>query len=325
MAKINNNSEFPTRLENCIKFKLDNPQKWIIQGHTKAGERTGFWLMPLRIILDCGLSTYMNPKAVFMSHRHTDHSTALPNILTSRSKIIKGQEDLIGRPVFMPKEAVPKILLLEKAIIALSKSKINENDFSNPEWIWKKQGVHPIGVLPFEKYEIPGIPNIIMETFPSYHDVDSIGYGFSLKKQKLKDEYLELTKNKEGQKKLSEIRKSGIKITKEVFEPQLIFYCDSTIDNLKKHEEWKKYPVIMCECTGYPIDHDCNIIHQRAHTHLDDLLPIMLDNKDKQWILIHASMKMTNKQLEEWNDKLVKEHKLNLFIWRNIINNNHVQ
>lgn len=319
MASIKNNSEFPTRLENCVKFKLDNPAKWIIQGHTKAGERTGFWLMPLYIILDCGLGTYMKPKAVFISHRHTDHSTALPNILTSRSKPIKGQEDLIGRPVFMPKEAIPKIMLLEQAIIALSKNNVDEKDFSNPDWVWKKQGVHPIGVLPFEKHEIPGIPNIIVETFPGYHDVDSIGYGFSLKKQKLKAEYLELTKTKEGKQQLIKIRKSGIKITEEVIEPQLIFYCDSTIDNLRKHKEWKKYPVVMCECTGYPIEHDSEVIHQRSHTHLDDLLPIMLNNKNKQWILLHASMKMTNLELKGWNYRLVNEHKLNVFIWRNLI------
>ena len=318
MSNTKNNNEFPARLENCFSFKLDNPGKWTIQGHSKAGERTGFWLTPLRIILDCGLSTYMKPKAIFISHCHTDHSTALPNILTSRSEPIKGQEHLMGRPVFMPKEAIPKIMILEQAFIALSRNNINEKDFSNPDWVWQQQGVHPMGVLPFEKYEIPGIPNILVETFPSYHDVNSIGYGFSSKKQKLKPEYLEMTKTKEGKQKLGKIRKSGIKITDEVIEPQLIFYCDSTIDNLRKHNEWKKYPVIICECTGYPDILDRELIHERSHTHLDDLLPIMLENKNKQWVLIHSSMRMGHTELENWNKILIEKYNLNVFIWRNL-------
>ena len=31
---------------------------------------------------------------------------------------------------------------------------------------------------------------------------------------------------------------------------------DSTIDNLILHDEWKKYSVILCMCTGYPGKHE---------------------------------------------------------------------
>ena len=53
------------RLENCEIVQLDNPEKWTLQGHSKAGERTGFWLHPEKIVLDAGLSTYRQPKAVY--------------------------------------------------------------------------------------------------------------------------------------------------------------------------------------------------------------------------------------------------------------------
>ena len=63
------------RIEDCEKFTLDNPGKWTIQGFSKAGDRTGFMLYPLKILLDAGLSTYLIPNAVLL-HSHTDHSSS---------------------------------------------------------------------------------------------------------------------------------------------------------------------------------------------------------------------------------------------------------
>ena len=94
--------QMPTRLENGNIIHLPNKLHWSIQGHSKAGERTGFWLEPLKIVLDAGLSTYKSPKAIFITHSHTDHSTHIPDIYTTRTTPFKGQEHLVGRPIIMP-------------------------------------------------------------------------------------------------------------------------------------------------------------------------------------------------------------------------------
>ena len=54
-----------------------------------------------------------------------------------------------------------------------------------------------------------------------------------------------------------------------------------TVFYLLLRDEWKKYPVIMCECTEFPEYHDIN--SKKHHTHLSKLEPIIYENKDKQY------------------------------------------
>src|SRR3990172_11778137 len=115
----------PCRLENCKKMVLPNPGKWSIQGHSKAGERTGFWLEPLNIVLDAGLSTYKTPKCIFLTHSHTDHSDHIPNIFGTTTKPGKNQEGLIGRPLVMSPECVPLIKKQLESIVDRSKGVVN--------------------------------------------------------------------------------------------------------------------------------------------------------------------------------------------------------
>lgn len=78
----------------------------------------------------------------------------------------------------------------------------------------------------------------------------------------------------------------------KILNPEFVFYCDSTIDNLASHNEWKKYPVVVCECTGLnisPLDNG-ERNYDNNHTSLATLKPIMLDNKDKKWFIIHVGL-----------------------------------
>jgi hypothetical protein len=65
-------------------------------------------------------------------------------------------------------------------------------------------------------------------------------------------------------------------ITERVRVPELAFYCDSQILNLTNHEEWKKYPIVICECTGFPEAHpDPTKVQVNYHTHLNELEIVM--------------------------------------------------
>jgi hypothetical protein len=46
--------------------------------------------------------------------------------------------------------------------------------------------------------------------------------------------------------------KPDVEVSEKKLEPQMIFFGDTNIDSFEKHEEWKKYPVIVIECTQYP-------------------------------------------------------------------------
>jgi len=296
----------PHRLEDCAKLQLNNPEKWTLQGHSKAGERTGFWLDPLHIVLDAGLATFRTPKAILLTHRHTDHSMGVPDIFTAHAKD--------SRPLYIAEDVYEPMTQLFRAICSLSRAKGWGATASNEE-LWLRQKTDPMIVKPNDKFIIPKINNVEVEVLEAHHDADSIGYGFSIVKNKLKQEYLKLLESVEGKKELGHLRKSKVQITEEIKEPQMCFYCDSTIDNLTKHDEWKTYPVIIVECTGFPKKHTVELMNHRHHTHLDDLEKVMMEHKEKQWILIHPSQAMNDEQLQEHEDRL-RANELNVTIWR---------
>ena len=162
------------RLENCEIVQLDNPEKWTLQGHSKAGERTGFWLHPEKIVLDAGLSTYRQPKAVYLTHKHIDHTGALPYILTARSGL---------RPVYMPEPVLRPLAALQKAIRWLS----DGDEEPNTSSALQAQGCDPHLVEPGTTFK--ATKTLHVEVLAAYHDTQTVGYGFSRVKRKLKREY----------------------------------------------------------------------------------------------------------------------------------------
>lgn len=293
----------PGKIEDCAKISLENPSHWSIQGYSKAGDKTGFMLHPLKIMLDAGMTTSQIPHAIVMTHSHCDHSLNLPTILTGRQRPVKGQEGLCGKPVYLPESCLQPIQRLMEGVILLSDNDTgNENpyvNFKNPEEIHRRQGYHPIVVKSYQKIKIPGIKNIEMEILPAYHNTESVGYGFSSLKNKLKPELHKL--GKEG---IIAARKRGEEINIEVTIPEVLFFCDSKIDNFTKHDEWQKYPVIMAECTGFPEKHTIESMTAKFHTHLLQLEPVMERFKDKQWILTHTSSSLKNDDLEKEETRL---------------------
>ena len=177
-------------IEHCDKIELKNSSKWNIQGYSKAGERTGFILNPLKVTLDAGVTTFINPIATVLSHSHCDHILSLPTMYSrrkSRNKI-KGQEHLLGRPIYMPEGCEEPIQKLMEAIIMLSDNDPNvpRIDLSNKENIWIRQGYNPIIVKPNEHIPLYGVANVYLEILKAYHNTETIGYGFYSIKKKLK-------------------------------------------------------------------------------------------------------------------------------------------
>ena len=125
MSKIINH---PARLEQCVEHVIDCPAKCIVQGATRAGSQTGFFIKPWNIILDAGFPSYRTANAIFITHSHADHTLALPMLVSRRTKLLKGQEHLRGTPIYCPQKITHKIHLLHRAVYELSYDDFPRNE-----------------------------------------------------------------------------------------------------------------------------------------------------------------------------------------------------
>ena len=93
----------------------------------------------------------------------------------------------------MPRGMGFKVQKLMEAVIILSD---DDPVISNKTDVWKRMGYHPFEVTHAQVFEIPGIKDLQVETLKSYHNTDSLGYGFVTKRKKLKPKYRNLNKEK---------------------------------------------------------------------------------------------------------------------------------
>lgn len=282
----------PHLLEDCPRLPLSNPSQWSLSGHSRAGERTGLWLHPLRLALDAGVVTRRAPAAVILSHSHYDHTSALPQLVyRSRGQLQPpGQEGLCGRPVVMPREAEAPVQRLMEGVMALSRGEATTMERMPREEVWRVQGYHPIPVSQGDQLTIPGLDRVRVRVLAAYHTAPSLGYGLSTIKRKLRREWRGADKEE-----ILAARKAGEEVTEEVLVPELAFFCDSTVENLTLHQEWKEYPVVVVECTGYPSHHTTT--SHVGHTHLSQLEEVMVEGREKHWVLIHASTSLRDQEL----------------------------
>ena len=265
-------------------------------------------------MLDAGGSTYKHVKAVLLSHTHVDHAYELPKIYSRHAKPNANQPD--GRPIYYPGRCHDAITNLYFAYFKLADVN-REKPVEYRTEILHSINIRPTPVEPFQEFKIPGVPGVFVEILPAYHSVDSIGFGLYTKKTKLKPEYLELakSKNKEDKIKFAEICRSGIEYTYTNKQPEMIFFSDSKIDNLTKHDEWKQYPVIMNECTVFDEVRTPEDTNATFHTHWSHIFPIMKDHKDKEWILIHTSWGVSNEIIDKYQ-KIMDDEGINGYIWK---------
>lgn len=313
-------------LESAPTIDIKNPSKWTLHIHSKAGERTGILIKNLSVVLDAGLPTSKIVKAVFLTHKHCDHSLSLPMLIKSRDGKCKGQEKLMGRPVYCPPDMKRIIIQHERLILMMCDDdydsdipeKKYDGEIDSDNELCARQMIHPFEVKYGDVVDsVPGVPNLGFEVFAVYHTCKANGYGFFTTKKVLKEEYRHFLKDKETKKELGKLAKSGVDINETVKVYELAFYCDSSSKNLSSHDEWKKYPVVICECTEANPDFPDDDYESRGHTHINNLIPIFKEHLGKQFILIHTSLKYNEDDLQKFQDKINSEHKLNILMWKN--------
>jgi ribonuclease BN (tRNA processing enzyme) len=310
----------PYRIEDCKSVELPNPSKWRLQGHSKAGERTGFWLEPLNVVLDAGMVTHRVPKCVFLTHSHIDHCDCIHKIYNVTTQPAKGQNGLVGRLLVLPEYSVPLIKkhlegireksrgyldVCKKIEDALIQSKkVDPEQFSDGKGIvWSMEKTHPYIAKPGMRIDdLPGFDNLLVEVVEGYHSIPSYGYGFNIVTQKLKKEYHGLPG-----KEIAKLRKDGVQITEEICRPELIFYGDTTAKTLLVDSDWKKYPVIVIECTIYEPEDVVKQERLEEHIAWFQIEDVIKSNLDNYFVFIHSSEAVDDQFLKDFEEGKKKE------------------
>lgn len=288
-------SKSPHLVEDGVTFNLNNPSNWSLTGYSRAGERTSFKLNELNVLLDCGLALQKPVDQIFMTHSHIDHCWGLPNYFDLKS----GQSKSVR--VHFPEQTKEALTKLMQVACLLS---YPNKTFTDKE-VWEQNALSP---QPIVAGDILKFKNYNVEVLPAVHTTTSVGYGFSTKKTKLKQDYIG-----RSQKDLIDLKNKGFKISEEIITPEFAFFCDSTIHNLRDYEAWKKYPSVIVESTGFSETHTVEQVRHRGHTHFDEIVPFMLEHKTKNWFLIHTSLKCDEGTFPE-KEKLLQEQGVNLKI-----------
>jgi ribonuclease BN (tRNA processing enzyme) len=294
-----------------------NSKGWYLKGYSRAGSKTGFLFYPFKILFDCGIHTSSKPDIIFLTHQHTDHMQAIANICSRHKPTVS--------TIYLPEPSVRFITKYERIISELSDP---EAENYTDEEILLHQNICLVPKNPGDIFNITtgSGQQLQIEVLKAYHSVQSNGYGISSWKKIIKPEYERLIKEISEEEKISlsseeqkqlkinkikeikDLKSKNIDMYNAVLNPEFAFYCDSTIQNLSEEVEWKKYPVIICECTGLDITKlDSTRDYDENHTSLLKLKPIMLENKDKRWLLIHVGMGCSNDKIEEIKTELKNE------------------
>ena len=260
----------------------------ILKGHSRGGERSGFLLPSLSLMFDAGIRTQQTPKNIMITHCHCDHSYELPTILAGGWKTLT--------TIYTPND--PKLII---NFIHSSFTLMNGGIRKSPPF-------KIIQVKPGDEFEITeGRTKIQVNVFKCYHTVDTVGYGISEKKQKLKDEYLSLP----GQE-IAKLKHEQADIFRNELDKKVIYLTDTKIDVFQDLNIFG-YKHIIVECTILN-EEEKESAYSHGHIYWGDLKTIVKSHPDNQFILIHFSTRYSDDEIVEFFNK---ENLPNVFPWLN--------
>jgi len=277
------------------EIQLKNYKGLSLTGYSRAAHRTGLLIKGLDILLDAGLDVQKAFKNIFITHQHLDHVIYLPqytmnienpsesiNVISSPN-ILDGIKPYLTGALRMSKN-IPKDILDDKI---LSDAKTNFHQITKDK------------IYSF----MNGKDKWLVEQIKCSHGIESIGFGFSVEKIKLKEEYSSLVGHE-----IKKLKDDGIDITYKKIEPIFLFLGD-TNKNILSNEQIYKYPTIIIECT-YIYDDEISLAKKNKHIHWLDIEKTIKEYSDTQFILIHFSMKYTRDEIKTF---FTKQNLSNLF------------
>ena len=259
----------PHLIEDCKHWIIPNTD-WKIYGFSQAANKTGFAIFSLKIFFDAGLPSQKSPSIILLTHSHSDHSFNIPCLAMGQGNRC---------PVYCPVEMEQPLRLLCRASQSL-------NDCIE---LTNKEQVNTIGVQPDE---IINYKKIKIKVIKCHHSVPTVGFILSTTKNSLKEEYKKLTGKEIGQ-----LRKSGVEVSNKVEVNKLVFLGDTTI-TVFDNPEVLKSSVIFVECTIIDDNVSPEETFERGHIHWKQLRPIIEENPNNYFVLIHLSKRYKRDYIE---------------------------
>lgn len=249
-------------------------KKYKIKGYSRGGFQTGFILEPIKLFLDSGVPSYIKPHTILITHTHQDHIKSLYcNLLeTNKVNVISNIESI---------SFLQDYLNANKSLNSLIKSK-----FTN----WNPLPIHN------KKTIVIGNTNYLIESYDLDHEITTLGYGITEIRNKLKDEYKELS-----QQELESLKKSNIEITNKINYP-ILFFCGDTSYTSLETLPFNDFPVFIIECS-FLYDEHINEARGKKHLHILDLIPIVETNKNTKFIFIHFSLRYNKNEIKIYQQK----------------------
>jgi ribonuclease BN (tRNA processing enzyme) len=242
-------------------------------GFSRASFKTGLIILPLKICLDAGVCNQYEPNMILITHGHTDHVGELYNILIGNNRKFK-----------VPVVSTPNLINHISNYINSMASMNRGCNFKYNKW-------EPCSLINKKRFEIQG-KTIQLEPITMDHSVESIGFGISEIREKLKTEFENLT-----QEELIE-KKRIYKITYEKDFPMYLF-CGDTGNSALPLIPFSKFPVVIIEATFLHSD-DINEAREKKHLHITDLEPYFNANPTITFVLIHFSTRYNLEKLKEF-------------------------
>lgn len=261
--------------------KVLNIGEYQLEGFSRGSFKTGLILLPLKICLDAGVCNQYEPNMILVTHGHTDHIGELYQILIGNTRKFK-----------VPIISTPNLIKMIGNYLNCHMS-MNRGKFT-PYNKWD-----PCSIIDKKRFEIQG-KTIEIESFEMDHSVDSIGFGLTEIRDKLKPEFED--KTHEEIIKLKQI----YKLTQEKEYP-IILFCGDTGCNVLEKLPFEKYPIVIIEATFLNPDHKPESI-EKKHIHISDLEPYFSKNEKTTFVLIHFSTRYTKEIIQEYQVTYEKKY-----------------
>ncbi len=227
---------------------------------------------------------------VFLTHAHGDHARCLMRHHSLRKMMGVERDSVYYMPECVSENA--KAWIKAEALF----EGVGESKFRYPE-------IEPVtaGELQFLRYR----KDLALEAFDVKHSIPAMGGTLYFYKKKLKEEFLGKTPTE-----IIELRKNGVEITREVYEPLVSFMGDCLGESLLDNCRIFQSKVLITECT-FLDDGEEAMSKKKGHSHLKDIVHALneLDDEIKceKIILSHFSMKYSERHIREMLDKAIPE------------------
>ena len=259
-----------------------------ISGFSISGLSTYIQIPELDFCIDmgeCPLSA-IPLDHVFLTHAHGDHARCL-----------------------MRHHSLRKMMGVERDSVYYMPENISENA---KEWIKAEAFFEGVAEAKFRYPEIEPVKagnrqflryrkEIALEPFEVKHSIPAMGGTLFFYKKKLKDEFLGKSANE-----IIELRKNGVEITREVYEPLVSFMGDCLGESLLDNSHVFQSKVLITECT-FLDDGEEAMSKKKGHSHLKDIVNALNELGDEikceKIILSHFSMKYSDRHIREALDK----------------------